>query len=106
MHTRVGRRVLAMSCEVPEVNEFLKKYAPSKKLEALGWALFYIEGARIKNELLDPMLLDVEQEVAFTALGLNDQGRSDVLHLMRWMVSSGKLDELRKKAIIANYRRV
>jgi hypothetical protein len=103
MHTRVGRRALHASVAVPEVQQFLAAHRPTKKLDVLGWALFYVEGGRIAGELASPLLAQVELEIAFGSLGLYDQAAMDALQLMRWMVASGKLNQSRDKAIIENY---
>ncbi len=87
MHTRIGRRALQASLALPEVKQFLAAYLPTKKLDALGWALFYVEGGRITGELANPF----------------GQATIKALQLMRWMVASGTMDQLRNEAIIANY---
>ena len=103
MHTRVGRLALRFCSAIPVVQQFFDQYRPMKKVDVLGWALFYAEGGCIAGELVNPLLQRIEREVAFASFGLARQAGDAAIDLMRRMVASGALNDLRYRALVRTY---
>jgi hypothetical protein len=104
MHTRVGRRALVFCCGRKPIKQFFATHPQIKKLDALGWALFYVEGGLINAELLDENLLEVERELAFAGVGVFERAAwMDLLGVMDELVNNGVLRELRVKSLNESY---
>lgn len=98
MHTRAGIVCLA------KLNQKLGvKHSDAGKL--LGWALFFEEGGRIKNEIRSVELYALEQKVVAKSFGLSLNAWLDVRVLVRQALKDGTMHDIRNRILWAFYGR-
>jgi hypothetical protein len=102
MYTRTGRQMLKLLAR--ELNSNVLGFVVGNKTDAIGEALFFNEGGRIKNELVSKHLCTLEQKCMAAQFGLaiNDW------FLLRGQVEDalgcGLVDDLRSKVVASVYK--
>lgn len=103
MYTRVGKQVLGIiHGETPQIQNLL---APVKndKLTILGEALFFVEGGRIKNELLNTDLYQLEQKLMVWGTGLELDAWYELRAIMESLLVGGYIDHHRQDVLKKMY---
>jgi hypothetical protein len=107
MHTRPGMTVLKSlfigidgTTEIRDLIQAHRVYNPTK---ALGDALFFVEGARIRNELIYPVLCGLEQRVLAQHHGLSHECWQNLCSLVEAGLRSGLIDKIREEILTKLY---
>ena len=98
MHTRVGLESLKRLIRTSEaIGKFFHENRVKAAHRALGWQLFFVEGGRIKNELIYEPLSRMEQKVVAHQCGLSP-GKWLVLRiLLEEAIENGLLERIHPK---------
>lgn len=97
MHTRVGKGALIRLTGFDKVKKFFEVTPVGDKLRAMGFAMFYVEGGRIKNELISPHLWMLEVRYMAHSFGITVQRFSELMNLMTELIASGDVAKVRAK---------
>lgn len=100
MHTRVGLESLKRLIGTSEaIGKFFHENRVKAAHRALGWQLFFVEGGRIKNELIYEPLSRMEQKVVAHQCGLSP-GKWLVLRiLLEEAIENGLLERIRSEVL-------
>ncbi len=107
MYTRVGTTVLRRVMEGGEglegITSFFRRTRVKDAYTALGEALFFAEGGRIRNELIYRSLADLEQRMFAQKFGLEPETWQVLQGLVEETVHNGVLNLLRKEVLREYY---
>lgn len=95
MHTRIGKGALYKLCGVLELRQFFVKNPPRSKPEALGWAMFFEEGGKIKDRLADTQTDCLEDIIVAEKHGIGLGAWHELRGIMRGLLSTGRVNEYR-----------
>lgn len=99
MHTRVGRRTCRRVCESTALKQFFQAHSTSDKTEAVGWALFLLEGGLVRDGLADQRLSLLEQRYLATRCGWTFATWLSFRQLIGDMLRDGTVNGVRKQVL-------
>jgi hypothetical protein len=100
MHTRVGLESLKRLISASEaIGKFFHKNRVKAAHRALGWQLFFVEGGRIKNELIYEPLSRLEQEVVAHQFGLSPGKWLELRILLEEAIQNGLFERIRSEVL-------
>jgi hypothetical protein len=106
MHTRVGLKMLqrlVYGNGAPEIREFFRDQQVKNAHRAVGAALFFEEGGRIKGELAYEPLCALEQRVFARQHGLALENWWNLRDLVRKALEKGVIDAIREEVLRHQY---
>ena len=107
MHTRPGLIVLKrlfMGIDgSTEIRDLIQAHRVDNPTKALGEALFFVEGARIRNELIYPTLSCLEQRVLAQQYGFSLECWQYLCSLVEAGLRNGLLDQIREEVLMKVY---
>lgn len=107
MHTRAGLKVLQRlvrgAAGAEEIRRFFMQNHIRSPHRALGMALFYEEGGRIRGELVYQALCDLEQRVCAHQYGMNDENWWQMRNLVQKALTDGVIDRVREEVLTQYY---
>ncbi|QZI85739.1 hypothetical protein CPT_Summit_088 [Stenotrophomonas phage Summit] len=102
MHTKIGKTLLYKIGGEPEL-DMLKDTQCNDKPKALGWAMFFCEGGRIRDELWDVRIAQLEKKVAYGQFGMSAEEGAELEKGMWTVINSGRVNARRAYAAKAMY---
>lgn len=86
-----------------EIRDLIQAHRVLNPTKALGEALFFVEGARIRNELIYPVLSCLEQRVLAQHYGFSLECWQNLCSLVEAGLRSGLLDQIREEVLMKFY---
>lgn len=102
MYTRTGRQMLKLLAK--ELITKVLENVTGNKTDAIGEALFFTEGGRIKNELISSRLYTLEQKCMAAQFGLEIEDWYSLKGQVEDALKQGRIDELRSKVVASAYK--
>jgi hypothetical protein len=103
-HTRIGlavlRRLVKGVAGAEEIREFLRHQKVKNPHPAVGEALFYVEGSRIKGELICEPLCSLEQRMLALQFGLSLESWERLKRLVQNALEEGVIDRVREEVLL------
>jgi len=103
VHTRVGQEVLRClmrgSCGATAIKDFVYRNKARGVLNALGMALFFVEGGRLEGEMLYPSLSRLEQLLIAHQHGLSLNEFLTLQCLVLDALNAGIIDQIREEVL-------
>lgn len=106
VHTKVGKCVMARLSGYADAKALFDKYGCRDRMKAVGWAVFYLEGCQIDQELDfggHSDLIDLERKLAFMSLGVAPEGHAELLNWVSARLLDGTVNNLRKQEVSKHY---
>lgn len=99
MHTRVGKGACVRLTGYSNIKQFFQDNACTDKLKAVGYAMFYVEGGKIKDEGYNYSVARLEQDVVARGFGLSSGAFTLLQSYIFELIQDGSLDKLRTKIL-------
>jgi len=107
MHTRVGlkalQRLVRGAAGAEDIRDFFQQNAIRNAHRALGTALFYEEGGRIRGELIYEPLCGLEQRLCAHQYGMDAERWLQMRGLVQKALAEGVIDRVREEVLRQHY---